>query len=198
MSEVGWWSQRIDAALCLKGGDGGCCDGSKVSSRFYGVRENGDVGSSAAGGVAEVDRPRVRQGVVVYSFPAVAARWDPAGAAAALAAGLDADRARNDIARACGRSLCPFDGQASVHEYGSSYLWEVSPQEADLANAPEWLLELITEAEAEYAAEQEKNDEENAAAVAARKPSVEDVDPFEHQKRREAEAREAAKPSDGD
>ncbi len=29
-------------------------------------------------------------GVVVYSFPAVAARWDPAGAAAALAVGPDA------------------------------------------------------------------------------------------------------------
>ena len=71
------------------------------------------MGSLAAWGVAEVDRPRVWQGVVVYSFPAVAARWDPAGAAAALAAGLTLIGARDDIAWACGRSIGPFDGQAA-------------------------------------------------------------------------------------
>ena len=33
----------------------------------------------------------------------------------------------------------------SVHKSGSIYEWEVSPSEADLADAPVWLLELISE-----------------------------------------------------
>ncbi len=68
-------------------------------------------GSLAAGGVAEIDRPRVRQGVLVYSFPAFAARWDPAGIASSLSVGPDVDRARDDIAWACGRTIGAFDVQ---------------------------------------------------------------------------------------
>ncbi len=98
MSGNPWWSHRIDATLYLNRRDGGCCDGSKVSSRIYGGRENGDVGSLAAGGVAEVDRPRVRQGVVVHSFPAVAARWDPADGAAEIVRRVDPFfQMRNDL-----------------------------------------------------------------------------------------------------
>ncbi len=58
---------------------------------------------------------------------------------------------------------------------------------AELKLVEDQLDQMTAEAEAEYAAEQEQCDEE--------KPSTEDVDPFQHQKRREAEA---AKPSDGD
>ncbi len=106
-------SQLIDATLYLIQQDGVCCYASRISSRIYVGRENGDVGSVAAGGVVELDWPGVRQGIVVYLLPVVAARWDPAGSAAALAAGAVVDRARDDIAWSCGRSIGAFDGQAA-------------------------------------------------------------------------------------
>ncbi len=64
---------------------------------------------------------------------------------------------------------------------------------AELKLVEDQLDQMMAEAEAEITAEQERLDEEKAARDAAGKPSVADVDPFEHQKRREVELREAAK-----
>ena len=68
--------------------------------------------------------------------------------------------------------------------------------QADLVALEAELDRMGDEAEAEIAAEQ-KAEDERIAAVAAGKPSQvvveDDVDPFEHQKRRETEHREAMK-----
>jgi uncharacterized protein (DUF779 family) len=58
--------------------DGGCCDGSKGMTWICDGREDGAVGSLAAGGVSEVDWPGVWKGLVVHYFPVVAAWRDPA------------------------------------------------------------------------------------------------------------------------
>ena len=73
---------------------------SKVSSRIYGVGEDGDVGSLAARGVAEVDRSGVWQAVVVDLWPCFAVRRDPARVAASLKACLEVVGTRDDLARA--------------------------------------------------------------------------------------------------
>ena len=79
----------VDATLYLKRQDGVYFDGSKISSRFQCGREDGDVGSLAARGVAEGDRARVWQAVIVYLFPGIAARGYPACATTTLEAGVD-------------------------------------------------------------------------------------------------------------
>ena len=70
-------------------------------------------------------------------------------------------------------------------------MFEAAKTELD---ALETLLdEMKAEVQAERDAELAAQEEERAAAVAAGKPFTEDVDPFEHQKRREAEHREKLK-----
>ena len=70
--------------------DGGCCDGWEISSRFHSSGEDGDLGPLAAGGNAELDRPRVWERVVVHSFPDIALWRGPSSATTAFAVGFDA------------------------------------------------------------------------------------------------------------
>jgi hypothetical protein len=103
----------IDATLYLLHLDGVYSDGSKSSSRFQYVGENGDVGSLAARGVIESDRTGVRQTFVVYLFPAVAARRYSSCAPASLAVCVDAVGTRGDITRDSGRALGSLYGFVS-------------------------------------------------------------------------------------
>ena len=74
----------------LRWKDGVYCDGTKITSRFHCGREDGVVGSLATRGISEGDWACVWQAIVVYLRPCIAARRDPAGAPAALEAGIDA------------------------------------------------------------------------------------------------------------
>src|SRR4051794_39074478 len=67
-----------------------CDDGSRLSSRVYGGREDGVMGSLAARGVAQSDRTDVWQAFIVYLFPAVSIRWNSSSSSESLAIGVDA------------------------------------------------------------------------------------------------------------
>jgi hypothetical protein len=101
MSVFGGCSQLVDATLYLERKDGVSDDGSTISSRVYGDREDGVMGSLAARGIAEGDWPGVWQAVVVNIFPVGTARVDSSSATAALAIGVDACGTRGDIQRYC-------------------------------------------------------------------------------------------------
>src|ERR1017187_6636598 len=62
--------------LILDGKDGVYGDESKISSRFHCGRENGVVGSLAAGGVAQSDWAGVWQAVIFHLLPSRTARGD--------------------------------------------------------------------------------------------------------------------------
>src|SRR5271167_1086926 len=87
-----------------------CGDGSGISSRVYGGREDGVMGSLAAWGVTQSDRASVWQAVVVDLFPGIALRWNSSGASASLAVGAEALGTRGDIERHCAPSIGPIDG----------------------------------------------------------------------------------------
>src|SRR4030095_7269804 len=87
-----------------------CDDGSRLSSRVYGGRKDGVMGSLAARGVAQSDRAGVWEAFIVHLLPGVTARWDSSSSPASLAAGADARGTRGDIERHCGASLGPLDG----------------------------------------------------------------------------------------
>src|SRR4029077_16071221 len=87
-----------------------CDDGSRLSSRVYGGREGGVMGSLATRGVAQGDRASVWEAFIVDLFPAVTARWDSSTSSASLAIGADALGTRGDIERHCGTSIGPLDG----------------------------------------------------------------------------------------
>src|SRR6266850_612073 len=87
-----------------------CGDGSGISSRVYGGREDGVMGSLAARGVAQSDRAGVWEAFIVDLFPGVTARWDSSSSSASLAVGADALGTRGDIERHCGPSIGPLDG----------------------------------------------------------------------------------------
>src|SRR6476659_693494 len=75
MSVIGGWSQPVDATLYLKE-EMECGDGAEISSRVYGGREDGVMGSLEARRVAESDRTSFCQAVVVDLFFGGAAWWD--------------------------------------------------------------------------------------------------------------------------
>src|SRR6267154_5094159 len=87
-----------------------CDDGSRLSSRVYGGREDGVMGSLAARRVAQSDRAGVWEAVIVDLFPGVAIRWNSSSPSAPLAIGADALGTRGDIERHCGPSIGPVDG----------------------------------------------------------------------------------------
>src|SRR6476620_2510478 len=87
-----------------------CDDGSRLSSRVYGGREDGVMGSLAARGVAQSDRASIWEAFIVDLFPGVAIRWDSSSSSASLAIGADAFGTRGDIERHCGPSIGPLDG----------------------------------------------------------------------------------------
>ena len=66
-----------------------CSYGPEISSRFYGGREDGAVGSLAAWGVAQGDWAGVWQAVIIDLSSGSPARWDSSGSSAALAVGTD-------------------------------------------------------------------------------------------------------------
>ena len=76
-----------------------CDDGAEISSRFYGIREDGALGSLAAGGIAQGDWAGFWQAVIIDLSSAVTTWWDSAGPSASLAIGADAVGARGDIER---------------------------------------------------------------------------------------------------
>src|SRR5215475_3686431 len=94
------WSEKME-----------CDDGSRLSSRVYGGREDGIMGSLAARGVAQSDRTGVWQAVIVPLFPGVTARWDSSNSPASRATGADALGTRGDIERHCGPSIGALDGR---------------------------------------------------------------------------------------
>src|SRR4026207_1042932 len=107
-----------------------CSDGSGLSSRVYGGREDGVMGSLAARGVAQSDRAGVWEAVIVDLFPGVAIRWDSSSSSASLAAGADAFGTRGAIESHRGPSTRPLDG------------WVAGPLTLDgePGNQPEWRL----------------------------------------------------------
>src|SRR6476620_5518907 len=88
-------------------------DGSGLSSRVYGGREDGIMGSLAARGVAQSDRAGVWQAFIVDLFPGVAIRGNSSSSPSALAIGADARRTRGDIEGYCGSSIGPLDGRVA-------------------------------------------------------------------------------------
>lgn len=90
------------------------------------------------------------------------------------------------------RSIAAF--QARKPENLSRYEQEMfEAAKTELAALEQLLDEMKAEAQAERDAEIAAQEEERAAAKAAGKPSVEDVDPFRYQKLREKEHREKMK-----
>jgi hypothetical protein len=67
-----------------------CDDGSEILSRFQRGRENGVMGSLAAGGIAESDWANVWQAVIFHLLPGGTARRDSSCTTASLAIGIDA------------------------------------------------------------------------------------------------------------
>ena len=90
-----------------------CDDGSGLSSRVYGGREDGVMGSLAAWGVAQSDRAGVREAFIVDLFPGVAIRWDSTSSSASLAIGADAQGTRGDFQRRYGTSVGAIDRQVA-------------------------------------------------------------------------------------
>jgi hypothetical protein len=107
-----------------------CGDGSGISSRVYGCREDGVMGSLAAWGVAQSDRASVWQAVVVDLFPGVTVRWNSSSSSASFAVGADAVGTRRDIVRHCGTSIGTIAG------------WFAGPRvlDGEPGNQPEWRL----------------------------------------------------------
>src|SRR3974390_1472535 len=104
---------RSTQHFILKGKDGVCGDRSNISSRFHRGREDGVVGSLAAGRVTEGNRTSLRQAVIVDLLPGRPARRDSSTCPASLAVGIDGFRARGDIERHCGASISTVDGEAT-------------------------------------------------------------------------------------
>src|SRR5262249_47117941 len=107
-----------------------CDDGSGLSSRIYGGREDGVMGSLAARRVAQSDRAGVWEAFIVHLFPGVTAGWDSPSSPASLATGADARGTRGDIKRHCGSSIDPLDGSVA----GPRAL------DGEPGNPPEWRL----------------------------------------------------------
>src|SRR5450755_1931163 len=87
-----------------------CDDGSGISPRVYGSREDGVMGSLAARGVAQSDWAGFWQAIIIDLLPSSPARWHSTGSPASLAIGIDALGARGDIQRHCGASIGAIDG----------------------------------------------------------------------------------------
>jgi hypothetical protein len=87
-----------------------CSDGSEVSSRVYGGREDGVMGSLAAGRVAQGDWARFWQAIIIDLSSGSPAWWDSSGCPASLAVDIDAPGTRRDIQRHCGTSIGTIDG----------------------------------------------------------------------------------------
>src|SRR5271156_5699644 len=110
MSAFARCSQLVDATLYLERQDGVSDDGSTISSRVYGDREDGVMGSLAARGIAESDWAGVWKAVIVDLFSSSAARWDSSCTASSLAVGLDVLGARGDFQGHSGASVGAIDG----------------------------------------------------------------------------------------
>ena len=85
------------------------CDGSKISSRVYGGRENGVVGSLEAGRVAEGDWTGFWQAVIVDLFSGCPAWWDSSCRSASFQTGIEARGTRGDFQRYYGTSIGTID-----------------------------------------------------------------------------------------
>src|ERR1700687_1159234 len=107
-----------------------CHDGSGISSRVYNGREDGVMGSLAAGRVAEGDRASVWQAIIVDLFPGGTAWGHSSRSATSLEAGIDAPGTRGDIERHCDTSIGKIDG------------WVAGPVALDgePGNQPKWRL----------------------------------------------------------
>src|SRR5450631_4026401 len=90
-----------------------CGDGTGISSRVYGGREERVVGPLAAWRVLEGDRPSVWEAIIVYLFPGGTARRHSSCSKASLEAGIDAFGARGDFQRYYSASIGPIDGKAA-------------------------------------------------------------------------------------
>jgi len=91
-----------------------CGDGTEISSRVYGGREEGVVGALAARGVFEGDRPSVWEAIIVYLFPGSTARGHPSFGKTSLEAGVDAFGAGGDFQRYYSASISPIDSQGAA------------------------------------------------------------------------------------
>ncbi len=113
MSTLPRWSQQIDATLYLKRKDGVSADEAKIWLGVQYRREDGVVGPLATRGVVESDRAGVWQAVIVYLFPAGAARRHPSRATAPIPAGVEPFGTLGDLQRHCGGTIDTIDGQVS-------------------------------------------------------------------------------------
>src|SRR6185312_1589308 len=87
----------------------GCGDGSEVSSRIHCGREDGVVGSPAAGRVAQSDWASGWQAIIVYLLPCRSARRD-SPTPTSLTIGIRARCTGANIQRHCGALISTIDG----------------------------------------------------------------------------------------
>ena len=105
-----------------------CGDGTEISSRVYGGREDGVMGPLEARRVAEGNRTGFWQAVIVDLFFGIPARRHSSCAAAPLKAGIDAVGARGDFQRHCGASIGTLDRQVA---------WPLT-LDGEPGNEPQW------------------------------------------------------------
>ena len=105
-------SQQVDATLYLKRRDGGCCDGSERFVADFTAAEKTEMWDRWQRGesLSSIGRAFGKESSSIY-FQISPYGGDPAGATAALAAGLDAVGTRDDISRDCGPTIGPLDGR---------------------------------------------------------------------------------------
>ena len=90
-----------------------CGDGTEISPRVYGGREDRVVGPLAARGVVEGDRASVWEAVIVDLFPSGPARGHPSCSKASLKAGIGAFGAGGDFQGYYSASISPIDSQGA-------------------------------------------------------------------------------------
>src|ERR1035437_10068342 len=113
MSEMGGGLNGSTQHFILNGKDGVFGDVARISSRFHCGRENGVVGSLAAGGVAQSDWAGVWQAVIFHLLPSRTARGGSSCTTASLGFGMDEVGAGGVLQGHCGTSIGTIDGQVT-------------------------------------------------------------------------------------
>src|SRR5271169_6669219 len=130
MSGLGGGLDRSTQHFILEGKDGVYDDGSEIWSRVYGGREDGVMGSLAAGRVAQSDWAGVWQAVIFHLLPGGTAWRHSSGCSASLAVSADTLGTRGDIERHCGTSIGTIDGTIA----------EPFSLDGEPRNQPQWRL----------------------------------------------------------
>ena len=108
MSDMGRWSQPVDATLYLTG-EMECGVMGQRFHRGFTAERNGVVGSLEAGRVAEGDWTGFWQAVIVDLFSGCPAWWDSSCRSASFQTGIEARGTRGDFQRYYGTSIGTID-----------------------------------------------------------------------------------------